>query len=216
MFKPLIVDKSKVVVLSDLWFVGDKFVNDNYHTMSAMTTVAKMNKADPLYVFDYYNVKCFTSNPLSHVCLLLARLVNNVIKALNNKECVLLPRFIVIIPDWDILKFLDYNTYGVETVVTAVVKWAINEMGKAIEAKKDELFKIKPRSVIGSEPKIVWVKMLQRVDTGEKVLTVRGKYNIVLEKLLAERNGHYIVDINPILKGREYFTQDNELLKMVK
>ena len=141
--------------MSDLWFVGDKFVNDNYHAMSAMLSVARINRSDPPYVFDYYNVKCYTSNPLSHVKSLSARIVNNVVKALLNKECTRLPRFIIVIPDWDILQYLNHNTYGVEQVAQQELEWIMEMMSNAVKSKKNELFKIKPGSAIGSELKIV-------------------------------------------------------------
>ena len=57
----------------------------------------------------------------------------------------------------------------------------------------------------------MWVKMLQRMNAPDKILTVRNKYNNTLEALLAESKNHYIVDINPILSGSKYFTQFNEL-----
>ena len=82
---------------------------------------------------------------------------------------------------------------------------------RAIEAKKDQLYKIKPGSVITSEPKIIWMKMLQRMRSFEKILTVRAKYNSVLESALAERKYHYIIDPNLILRDAAYFTRINQL-----
>ena len=84
-------------------------------------------------------------------------------------------------------------------------------MKNAVKAKKDQLFKIKHGSVISSEPKFVWVKMLQRMESTDKILAVRRKFNDTLERLLAERTNHYIINVNPILRGKEYFTLNNEL-----
>ena len=53
--------------------------------------------------------------------------------------------------------------------------------------------------------------MLQRMETGEKVLTVRSKFNNLMERLLADRRDHYTIDVNPILYESEYFTPSNEL-----
>ena len=166
---------------------------------------------DPPYVFDYYNVDCFTSHPRSHIDSVPARLVNCLVKALNDKRCVKLPRFIVVIPEWDLLRYLVHNTYGIDVVTRRIMRWITSAMMKAVEAKKDQLYQAKVGSVVSTEPKFVWVKMMQRMNAPDKILTVRNKYNNALEALLAERKGHYVIDVNPILRGPEYFNQFNQL-----
>ena len=204
-------NKSDVIALSDLWLIGDQFVNDNYHAMSTMPSIAKMDKWDPPYVYDYYNISCFTSNPLSTVESTIAKIVNCLIKAIMNKKCYRLPRFIVIIPDWDLLKYINHNTYGIEVIFTRVLNWMMTMMVRAVDAKRDMLFNIKPGSVTSMEPKYVWMKMLQRMPSSNKVLMVRSKFNNVLKTLLADHTNHYVIDINPILRGQEYFTMQNTL-----
>ena len=140
-----------------------------------------------------------------------ARIVNCLIKALNEDKCVRLPRFVVVVPDWDLLRYFNHNTYGIEEVVYEAINWMTKEMKKAIEDKREQLMKIKPGAVIATEPKVVWIKMLQRAMNYDKVLTVRAKYNATLEALLSEKSGHYIIDINPILRDPVYFTRNNEL-----
>ena len=53
--------------------------------------------------------------------------------------------------------------------------------------------------------------MLQRMKTYDKILTVHGEYNTVLEELLSDRRHHYVIDPNPILWDVSYFTKDNNL-----
>ena len=87
----------------------------------------------------------------------------------------------------------------------------IAQMTRAITAKKEYLYKIQPGSVISTEPKLVWIKMLQHMATYEKILTVHSKYNAMLECILAEKRDHYVIDINPILRDAAYFNRNNEL-----
>ena len=199
----------KVKAISDLWIIEDSFVNDYFHALQETQKEAVKSDSDQPFMYRKYEVKCFTARPASSVKSVPARMVNALIKALN--ESFRIPRFIIVVPDWDILKYINYNTYGVEKVVTEMLDWMFEKMSEAIEDKRTQLRKIKEGSVVSSEPKYVWVKMLQRMRSYEKVLKVRNKFNTVLEKMLADRNNHYVIDPNPILRDASYFTRHNDL-----
>ena len=115
------------------------------------------------------------------------------------------------IPDWDILHYIDYFDYGIEMVCDAVIDWMVTQVERIIEAKKEQIYKIKPGAVMSSEPKVVWVKMLQRMTTYEKILTVRSKFNQTMERIMSERRNHYILDVNHILRDPTFFTRENRL-----
>ena len=176
-----------------------------------MNSTVRIDNRDPPYVYNMYNVRCFMSNPLSHIHSVPGRMVNCLIKAIHDKECVRIPRFVVVIPDWDILRYFNHNTFGIEKITEETIEWMMSEMVKAVEDKREQLFKIKPGAVISTEPKYVWIKMMQHMAQYDKVLTVRAKYNNTLESILADRSGHYVIDVNPILRDPAYFTGNNEL-----
>ena len=203
--KFIFVDTSKIVAISDIWFISDKFIHDHYHMLPLMLVQANMNKRDKPYMYDQYNVKCFTRPPLSQTRSVPVRIVNSLVKALN--EAQKLPRFVIVILDWDILKYADHSTFGVEKVMKRILSWMISNLVRVVEMKKDQLYHIKKGAINASEPKFVWVKMLQRMMSQDKILTVRGKYNWTLENLLADKKYHYVIDPNPILCDHEYFTQ---------
>ena len=79
-------------------FIGDVFIHDIYHALQQMNTTAKVSKNTAVYIYDMYNVRCFTANPLSEVKNVAARLVNALIKAVNDAEKLL--KSIIVIPDW--------------------------------------------------------------------------------------------------------------------
>ena len=195
--------------INSVWFIGDDFINETYHALQQMKAESRVNPSEKPYVYTMYNVRCFTSKPACLVQNIPARIVNCLIKALN--EAFSIPRFIVVVPDWDILRFINHFTYGVEILVQESLDWMIDNMKKVIRDKKDQLFKIHNGSVVSTQPKIIWVKMLQRMRSYEKILTVRGKYNSVLKSTLAEESLHYIIDPNPILRDSAYFARDNHL-----
>ena len=72
------------MVIKDIWLLRDKFVNDNFHAFPAWNTHAKITKCPGPYIYQEFNVRCFTANPLSEVKQVLARILNCLIKALND------------------------------------------------------------------------------------------------------------------------------------
>ena len=76
---------------------------------------AKDNRSEKLYAYDYYNVKFYAQNPLDPSKNVLANIRNQLVKAMNeHKER--LPRLLIIFPEDDILKFINFYTYGVSTI----------------------------------------------------------------------------------------------------
>ena len=169
---------AEVTAVNDLWIIGDKFVNDNYHALSKMKTEANIARRPGPYIFDYFHVSCFTPNPQSLVKDVLARFVNCLIKALN--DATKLPRIIIIIPDDDILCFINFVTYGIKQVCRSAISYVSTQMTRALETKKEQLIRRKPGSIIASEPKLIWVNMMDKIDVDDEVLALRSKYNSAL------------------------------------
>ena len=121
-----------VSAFKDLWIIGDKFLNEIYHALPAIKLAAKEADEKTPYIYNQFNIKCYTSKPQSGNSSIPARLVNCMIKAMNELEK--LPRIILIIPDWDILKFLDFNMYGIEELCNSVLHWIITNIKRAMDA----------------------------------------------------------------------------------
>ena len=123
--------------MSDLWFIGDNFVNTYYHAFQDTQSEAKKSNAPQPFIYDNFNVRCFTTRPLSLTKSTPARLVNVLIKALN--EAHKLPRFIIIIPDWDILKFIDHYTFGIEAITEKILAWMMDNIHCVVADKKEQI-----------------------------------------------------------------------------
>ena len=180
-----------MVAVKDLWIIGDDYINEIYHAFPALNAEAKKSKAEgkdakPPYCFSFYNVHCFTSNPASTTTTasVPARLVNCLIKALNKNNY--LPCFVIVIPDWDLLKFFNHTSFRITEITSTVTRWMMTKMQRAIDTKRDAFVKVKTGSVSPREPKIIWVKMIKRLRGYSKILAVRNKFNHAIEKLLAK------------------------------
>ena len=98
-----------------------------------------------------------------------------------------LPRFVVVVPDWDIIKYVDHADYGVEEIFRSTIKWMINNMVRAVEVEKDDIFKAKPGAIKSGELKFIRVKVIKRLRAYDKAMTVRNCFNAMLEVLLSEK-----------------------------
>ena len=180
----------------DLWIHGDKFVNDVFHALQAMKSAAKDAQKPVPYVYDYYNITCITECNLSGSENLLVKLVNAVIKTLNANQ-LHIPRIITIIPDLDILCFINHFAFGVSQIIGQCLTWLVCNIKQAIDAKKDDLRHRKPGALHSSEPKIIWMKIFQCPGVNYAHLnTVRHKFNCILEDILSTRKNHFIMEVS--------------------
>ena len=85
-------------------------------------------------------------------------------------------------------------------------------MKKAVEVKRDYLLHKKAGAVTKNEPKIIWIKMISRYGRQfDKTLSHKGKFNRILEDLLADFSSHYVMDVNVAVNDSAYFAQNNKL-----
>ena len=178
----------------------------------------KSARQPTLYIYEYFNIFCITPNPDSLVKNVLAKFMNCIIKALN--DSVKLPRIILFIPDLDIIRYicrtvtvLDADLSDLHLFVEGALNWIINQVAWAIDAAKDNLQRRKPGAILSYEPKMVWVKMMDRIGTGSrsKSLALRNIFNTTLGDKLSGRTGHFIIDIDQAMDDASFFDADNHL-----
>ena len=123
-----------------------------------------------------------------------ARIHNCLVRQLN--ECKNMPRMIIVVTDNDIIKGIaqDFCDYGAKHLCERVISWLVNTNNKAITARREELKRMKPGSVMAGEPKVVYTKMIYR-PKGDKIQAIRNHFNVALENCLCKVHSHYIVDI---------------------
>ena len=170
------------------------FISQVFHALSARNMQNRSAHKKQLYLYDNYNVKCYSTNPLSKIKETPARLVNALAHGLNENQW--LPRLIIITPDGDVVQYIGEISYGIYEIIEKLMKWVISAMYKLLEARKDALTKHKSGAISYGEPKLIWVKMIDCVQVVEKALVVRNKFNRALENLLVDRHNHYVIDIN--------------------
>ena len=94
--------------------MGDAFLRDIWPAVLGTNTKATANKTSKPYIFENYNiVPCF-SGGTSFTRSILARLHNQIITTLNEQET--LPKFIVVLPDKDIIEAVKHAGFGSKVI----------------------------------------------------------------------------------------------------
>ena len=158
-----------------------------------MRQQAKLNKEDPPYLFQYYNVQGFMQERESMgIRRAIARMVNATIKALNLQ--VRLPRFLVLAPDKDIVDDIDQFDEETPDLIRANLNWLIRQINMVVTRRKTELADKKPGAIYSSDPKVIYIKMtrcpMQFKDGSrmDKIISTRSTFNKILCELLAEHD----------------------------
>ena len=96
-------------------------------------------------------------------------------------------------------------------MIIEVLTWILNNISCTIQSKKDTLILRKLGVASDGEPKVMWVKMINHHTEYDKVLTLRSRFNNILEQLLFDRKHHYIMDVNGAVDSSNCFTSRNRL-----
>ena len=126
------------------------------------------------FIYDHYNIQCKVPDIASKMRNSLGRMVNCLIEALNEKDRI--PRLIILIPDWDIVKDINHYKFGISFMLGRSMNGLCQEFEKLLEIKVEELYKRKKGAIVAGEPKFIWVKMVKRPVKTEEMRT-RHKFN---------------------------------------
>ena len=164
------------------------------------------------YIYEFYNFDCHYLSQLSPLKPLIVRIYNSLIKAINHSKT--LPKYIIVIPDKDIIQSLGMYDYGVYDLLEANVSWLVNRLAKAILTRRDQ-FKKRRAGVIPKElPKFIWVKMLTQPHSANHHLTrvwkLKSKFNKVLDAVIYVEQYMKVIELNN-MEEYPYFTQFGEL-----
>ena len=196
--------------------MGDDFLHKIFKTFIDMKADASDGKRTMPYIYDYYHLSYFMENPLSSQRNTMANIYNSLICTLNMKTDLTknyqLPRFIIVIPEADILKHINYFSYGISTIIGKCLNWIITEMERVVDARKDELRRKNPGAVAPNEPKIIWVAMMNRPHISyNDMMSVCTKYNKILRDLLAIERNHYFLDFSNKMQQPANFLPSNRI-----
>ena len=204
----------KVQATADVWIIGDKFLRSMYAELQSLCSEAAIKKRPPPYLYEFYNVFCYYPTTKMNA---LAGIINAYIEILNNRSH--LPKYVIVIPDKNIIEAADHCDFGVKKGLRNLIKWIMVQLHRYTESRREDLRDKKPGAV-GPKPRFIWVKMIdwQMLEhhpdrSYTDVLGLRTKFNRTMENLLAEStvsNCSHIMQLAYLSKSN-HFTNLGEL-----
>ena len=135
-------------------------------------------------------------------------MLNAVIDAMNKYDR--LPKYIVVIPDSDVITYGGVYDDEATNMIYTLLHYLVKNINRKVDDRFKAIYKKKPGAVKAGEPRIAWVKMLDRPPSiGGKVL--KSRHNDILEELLFEEGHSHIVEIRSLNQDR-FFDQCGKLL----
>ena len=93
--------------MKEVWIIGEGFLRSSFSTLQSMKTDNKV----PPYIYQHYRLKPFYQASAGGAQGTQQNLYNSLIQALNNKGNVM-PEYVIMIPDCDIILELNYFAPG--------------------------------------------------------------------------------------------------------
>ena len=90
-------------------------------------------------------------------------------------------------------------------MTTRILAWINTNIARAIQSKKDIFTHRKPGAVNADEPKLVWVKMINRHGEFDRALMARAHFNRAMESSITDRKNNFILGVNPAIDSPNYF-----------
>ena len=170
-------------------------MRDMMYTFKAIRAQAINDHKDLPYLFKNYNVVAQNPERWSNIRSFLAKVLNGLVKALNQSPFVL-PRYILVMLDKDLITNADLYDYGVSRTLEDTLKWLLININTVVELRKEHLIG-KRAGVVSttSEPRIIWISMLKHPDysMNKRVYSLACKFNQILQNVITgDRRSHYL------------------------
>ena len=167
----------KVAAYHDVWLVGDDFLRECYTSLQTMN----LRKSSRTFLHKNFNIS-------AHYASLAVRGVNRMIypfvDALNERYKI--PRYIIIIPDKDMISHMKANKFSTAIVMGSTIHYIIKQYDILLDHHRLNLTDKRIGAVVPDGfPSIIWVRMLKRpaIDGHTSTTTpfsLRGKFNSIL------------------------------------
>ena len=170
--------------MEKLWLVGDNFLAETFRP-----NFKKSSKH--YFIRDNYDVTAYCSSRYSDKNNnIISRTQISVATALNKEE--LLPKFIVIWLDEDILSYLAYNNYGMTSLLGEMMEWLVKSINEMVTTKKQYLPQKSKRE---NEPMIYWVAPPTHKNFDSDNNAARTKFSLCIDSIVRLYNNMRMIKI---------------------
>ena len=152
------VDKIKAV--KDVWLVRDEFLGKIFNQLQTMKSEVHSNNSLMPYLYDQYNVHQWYKSPLETPSNRTVHLFNALIEGFNEEPKI--PKYILMIPDVDIIIGTQHFELGVFHLLEEQLQWLFTQVQKSITRRREDILSKRAGAVSSSfEPRVIWVSMIK-------------------------------------------------------
>ena len=175
-----------------MWILGDSFASAS---MEPYFKTKSLEKYGGGYIRENFDVLGKLSNKyLSNDPNLISRLHNQLVDAIHEK--VILPKYLVVVLDDDLIKFLNLEPReGVAKAMGRVINEIMSDHRKLLQRQKEYLNK---RSKKYMFPQIVWIEAPYHKNFGRTNNSLRKIYNQCLDKVASFNTDVTILELKKI------------------
>ena len=181
-----------------------------------MKSEAHIQKERVPYCYEFYNISAYFQTSLN-TAPAIVRIYNSLIEALN--ENIFLPKYVIIIPDADIIEFITTKTFGARDEIEEHLFWLMKQILNALITRREDLKQKNPGAVTADLCRVIWMKMLTRPITQDenlkKMWKLRPKFNDTLDNLLSVKKYMHMVNV-PNMEEVKFFDQRGALTPLGK
>ena len=113
----------------------------NTGTMQAMKTNAVSTNCNRPYLYEMHNYEMFYMNPMSPVKPTIVYIFNSLAKTLDLNIYAKMPKYIIVIPDKDIVESLQLYDFGTRALIDRNIQWLIKKLAQALLNRREQLQK---------------------------------------------------------------------------
>ena len=124
-----------------------------------MKIEANAKKKPVPYIYEYFNVYGYYTNPLNQTRSVMAHMFNAFTEALNASLC--LPKFIFLIPDIDFPRSTLRDNFGMTLVFEDCLIYFVKQLEKYMHTRRQDLMARRLRAV-AFKSRYIWLKMIAR------------------------------------------------------
>ena len=124
---------------------------------------------------------------------ILVRLQNTFASAVNKNS--LLPKYIAVVLDEDIIDYLGYQDTGMSQIIGGMLHWILKQFKEIIQKRKDQL---PVKSKRDTEPCVYWCLAPLHVNFSDKKNEARKKWNFCLESLLKGHSDMRVIKLKEV------------------
>lgn len=172
-----------------LWFLGDNFVAKSYQ---AHYKLCQPPNGEKHFIKECYEftAQCGSKWSSSNENM-LSRIRSAFVNAVSHQKSGILPRYVVIILDEDLISYLNFRNEGIATLLGTWVDWLSTELVKIVDERHQQV----PAKCRPYRPFFYWVNAPTHAYFSKEKNALRVKFNLSLESMVRNRKDMRVVKI---------------------